>query len=117
LQELLSAAGDRVELRYYARPTGWTADGLRLDTGETIAAGNLFTAIGFAGRPIEGLPFDADRGIVPNVRGAVVDRPGHYVAGWIKRGARGGIGVNKACAQETVMTLVSASRGAASPGS
>jgi len=35
-------------------------------------------------------------------------RPGHYVAGWIKRGARGGIGVNKACAQETVMTLLSA---------
>lgn len=117
LQELLAAAGDRVELRYHARPTGWTSEGLTLDSGETIAAGNLFTGIGFEGKAIDGLPFDADRGIVPNVRGAVVDRPGHYVAGWIKRGARGGIGVNKACAQETVMTLVSSSRGAASPGS
>ncbi|HET6740332.1 MAG TPA: NADP oxidoreductase, partial [Kribbella sp.] len=95
----------------------WTAGGLNLGTGETIAAGNLFTAIGFEGRPIAGLPFDAEHGIVPNDRGAVVGRPGHYVAGWIKRGARGGIGVNKACAQETVMTLVSSSRGAASPGS
>jgi ferredoxin--NADP+ reductase len=117
LQELLATAGDRVELRYHARPTGWTSEGLTLDSGETIAAGNLFTAIGFEGKPIDGLPFDPDRGIVPNIRGAVVDRPGHYVAGWIKRGARGGIGVNKACAQETVMTLVSSSRGAASPGS
>ncbi|TCC30401.1 FAD-dependent oxidoreductase [Kribbella sindirgiensis] len=117
LQELLAAAGDRVELRYHARPVSWTSEGLTLDSGETIAAGNLFTAIGFEGRPVDGLPFDADRGIVPNVRGAVVGRPGHYVAGWIKRGARGGIGVNKACAQETVMTLVSSSRAAASPGS
>ncbi|TDW93337.1 ferredoxin--NADP+ reductase [Kribbella pratensis] len=117
LQELLAAAGDRVELRYHARPTSWTSDGLTLDSGETIAAGNLFTAIGFEGQAIDGLPFDAERGIVPNVRGAVVGRPGHYVAGWIKRGARGGIGVNKACAQETVTTLVSSSRAAASPGS
>ncbi|GAA3095740.1 ferredoxin--NADP+ reductase [Kribbella aluminosa] len=117
LRELLAVAGDRVELRYQARPTAWTSAGLTLDSGEVIAAGNLFTAIGFEGRPVDGLPFDAERGIVPNVRGAVVGRPGHYVAGWIKRGARGGIGVNKACAQETVMTLVSSSRGAASPGS
>ncbi len=117
LQELLAAVGDRVELRYHARPTSWTSEGLTLDSGETIAAGNLFTAIGFEGQAIDGLPFDADRGIVPNVRGAVVGRPGHYVAGWIKRGARGGIGVNKACAQETVTTLVSSSRAAASPGS
>jgi ferredoxin--NADP+ reductase len=117
LQELLTTAGDRVELRYQARPVAWTSAGLRLDTGEIIAAGNLFTAIGFEGSPIDGLPFDADRGIVPNVRGAVVGRPGHYVAGWIKRGARGGIGVNKACAQETVTTLVSSSRGGVSPGS
>ncbi|MFF0268161.1 FAD-dependent oxidoreductase [Kribbella sp. NPDC004536] len=117
LRELLAMAGDRVELRYHARPTAWTSEGLTLDTSETVAAGNLFTAIGFEGQPIDGLPFDPERGIVPNVRGAVVGRPGHYVAGWIKRGARGGIGVNKACAQETVLTLVSASRGAASPGS
>ena len=117
LRELQAEVGDHVEFRYHARPAAWTGDGLVLDTGETIAASHLFTAIGFEGRPIDGLPFDADRGIVPNVRGAVVDRPGHYVAGWIKRGARGGIGVNKACAQETVRTLVSSARGSASPGS
>jgi ferredoxin--NADP+ reductase len=121
LRELTVAAGDRVSFRYHARPLGWSAAGLELDDGETIAAGNLFSAIGFVGRPVAGLPFDAERGVVPNVRGAVVGRPGHYVAGWIKRGARGGIGVNKACAQETVLALISDSRAAsrvrASPGS
>ncbi|MDX3005162.1 FAD-dependent oxidoreductase [Kribbella solani] len=135
LQELQAMSGGRVTLKYHATPVAWTgadrtssADrpasgassagrGLLLDGGELISAGTLVTAIGFEGDPIDGLPFDSARGIVPNVRGAVVGRPGHYVAGWIKRGARGGIGVNKACAQETVQTLVSSSRGAVSPGS
>ncbi len=106
LQELLAFPG--AELRFEARPVRWSDAGLELDTGETIAAGNLFTAIGFEGRPVDGLPFDSARGVVPHVRGAVVGRPGHYVAGWIKRGARGGIGVNKVCAQETVTTLLAA---------
>ena len=106
LQELAGFPG--AELRFETRPVLWSTAGLELDTGETIAAGNLFTAVGFEGRPVDGLPFDPSRGIVPNVRGAVVGRPGHYVAGWIKRGARGGIGVNKACAQETVQTLLAA---------
>lgn len=100
--------GRRVVLRFDARPVSWSASGLQLDTGKVIAASNLFTAIGFSGRPVPGLPFDSDRGVVPNVLGAVVGRPGHYVAGWIKRGAHGGIGVNKACAQETVRELLSA---------
>jgi ferredoxin/flavodoxin---NADP+ reductase len=107
LDELSTFPG--AQLRFNARPTRWSDAGLELDTGETIAAGNLFTAIGFEGKPVDGLPFDAERGLVPNVRGAVVDRPGQYVAGWIKRGARGGIGVNKACAQETVLTMLATS--------
>lgn len=31
--------------------------------------------------------------------------PGTYVTGWIKRGPRGVIGTNRACAQETVAQL------------
>lgn len=62
LQELRSAVGDRVQLRHHARPTAWTSEGLTLDSGESIAAGNLFTAVGFEGRPIDGLPFDPDAG-------------------------------------------------------
>ncbi|MEV6416845.1 FAD-dependent oxidoreductase [Kribbella sp. NPDC051718] len=105
-------AGRRVVLRFGTSPEAWDpAAGLRVE-GLMIPAGNLFTAIGFAGRPIAGLPFDEVRGVVPNERGAVVGRPGHFVAGWIKRGARGGIGANKACAEETVRSLLT---GAANP--
>ena len=33
-------------------------------------------------------------------------RPGTYVVGWIKRGPSGGIGANRACAAETVGSLL-----------
>src|SRR5699024_8996882 len=38
--------------------------------------------------------------------GRVADKPGTYVVGWIKRGPSGGIGENRACARETVGTLL-----------
>ncbi|MGC4939575.1 FAD-dependent oxidoreductase [Kribbella sp. DT2] len=95
-----------IVFRYNTMPAEWTDRGLTTTAGETIPAGTLITAIGFTARPIPGLPFDELRGVVPNVNGAVVGRPGHFVTGWIKRGAQGGIGVNKACAQETVRTLL-----------
>ncbi|MEV6281385.1 FAD-dependent oxidoreductase [Kribbella sp. NPDC051770] len=97
---------NEIAFRYGVTPAGWDEHGLTTADGELISAGTLVSAIGFTGRPIEGLPFDETLGIVPNVGGAVIGRPGHFVAGWIKRSARGGIGVNKACAQETVRTLL-----------
>jgi ferredoxin--NADP+ reductase len=36
----------------------------------------------------------------------VAGLPGSYVVGWIKRGPSGGIGANRACAEETVGTLL-----------
>jgi ferredoxin--NADP+ reductase len=95
-----------IVFRYNTTPVAWDHRGLTTSDGEIIAADTLITAIGFTGRPIPGLPFDELRGVVPNVNGAVVGKPGHFVTGWIKRGAQGGIGVNKACAQETVRTLL-----------
>jgi ferredoxin/flavodoxin---NADP+ reductase len=95
-------------LAFDSTPIGWDSV-VGLETGSGfISAGNLFTAIGFAGQAIPGLPFDERLGVVPNERGAVIGRPGHYVTGWIKRGARGGIGANKACAVETVQSLLAA---------
>jgi ferredoxin--NADP+ reductase len=46
-------------------------------------------------------------GVVANNAGRVVDDtgtvvPGVYVTGWVKRGLRGVIGTNRACAAETV---------------
>ena len=72
----------------------------------------LVSSIGRRGRAVPGLPFDADRGIIPNADGRVVDPatgeavPGAYVVGWAKRGSTGGIGANRICAGETVTTLL-----------
>ncbi|NMN99149.1 FAD-dependent oxidoreductase [Antrihabitans stalactiti] len=67
----------------------------------TVTTGIVIRAIGYRGRPIPPLPFDAECAVVPNDRGAVTDEPGVYVAGWIKRGPSGGIGMNRLCGQET----------------
>lgn len=71
------------------------ADGRVHGTGEveTLEAGLVVRAIGYAGEPIEGLPFDPATGTVPNEAGRVLlgGEPvrGSYVAGWIKRGRPG----------------------------
>ncbi|GAA5153080.1 FAD-dependent oxidoreductase [Nocardioides marinquilinus] len=75
-------------------------DGVR----ETIEAGLVVRAIGYHGRPVPGLPHDPVTGTVTNDGGRV--RPGLYVAGWAKRGPSGFIGTNKACAQQTVESLL-----------
>ena len=77
-----------------------------------IDCGLVLRAVGYRGRPIDGLPFDSVTGTVPNVKGRVVQPltgnavTGHYTAGWIKRGATGVIGTNRYCAAETVATLL-----------
>lgn len=81
-------------------------------TGETITiqCGLVFRSVGYKGKQIAGVPFDAKSGTIPNVGGRVtVDGkqvPGLYTAGWIKRGPSGVIGTNKACAVETVNHLL-----------
>jgi ferredoxin--NADP+ reductase len=84
------------------------------DTGEreTVECGLVLRSVGYKGQGVEGLPFDERRGVLPNDGGRVVDPetgrqvPGHYVAGWIKRGPSGVIGTNKKDAQETVNSLL-----------
>jgi ferredoxin/flavodoxin---NADP+ reductase len=82
-------------------------------TGECfeVPAGLVVASIGFRGRPIAGAPFDQQRRIIPNVQGRVTGVVGAgaplYVAGWIKRGASGIIGTNRADAAETIRTLLS----------
>ncbi|MBI1945346.1 MAG: FAD-dependent oxidoreductase [Deltaproteobacteria bacterium] len=81
-------------------------------TGETITipCGLVFRSVGYKGKPIPGVPFDAKSGTIPNVAGRVTvdgkQLPGLYTAGWIKRGPSGVIGTNKACAVETVTHLL-----------
>jgi ferredoxin--NADP+ reductase len=61
---------------------------------------------------LEGVPFDFPKGIIPNVRGKVVDDKGEhveglYVVGWLKRGPSGIIGSNKWDAADTVVSILS----------
>lgn len=76
------------------------------DDTEIITTGLVLRSIGYRGRPVEGLPFDDVRAVVPNDQGRVEDLAATYVAGWIKRGPTGFIGTNKIDATETVNRLV-----------
>jgi ferredoxin--NADP+ reductase len=69
----------------------------------------VLRAIGYQAHPLPEVPFDADRAVVPNDAGRVIepagDRAGEYVAGWLKRGPTGLIGTNRNDAAETVRQL------------
>jgi ferredoxin--NADP+ reductase len=71
-------------------------DGRVIGTGEfeTIPCGLVISAIGYRATPIEGVPFDARRGLYPNDDGRI--ETGLYVVGWAKRGPSGVIGTNRA---------------------
>ena len=79
---------------------------------ETLPVGMVLRSIGYRGVPLEGVPFDARRGVIPNLAGRMLSSPGgevvpgEYVCGWIKRGPVGVIGTNKADALETVKALL-----------
>jgi ferredoxin--NADP+ reductase len=77
---------------------------------ETIEAELVMRAIGYRGKPLEGVPFDEHKATIPNEGGRVTgpDGPcvGEYAVGWIKRGPSGVIGTNKKDAQETVDALL-----------
>ena len=71
----------------------------------------VYRAVGYAGSPVEGLPFDSARHVVPNEGGRVLGEDGQplrgvYATGWIRRGPVGLIGSTKSDAQETIGNLV-----------
>ncbi|WP_399039630.1 FAD-dependent oxidoreductase [Streptomyces sp. 3330] len=119
----------RIRLRFFLRPVELLARGDRLaavrfertapdahggvtGTGrfEEIEAQLVLRSVGYRGVPLEGLPFDPERGTVPHLAGRVLREgavaPGEYVAGWIKRGPTGVIGTNRPCAKETATSLL-----------
>ncbi|MFI6367672.1 FAD-dependent oxidoreductase [Nocardia sp. NPDC050630] len=119
-------AGKRIVLRFHSTPVEIIGDerveAIRIThpatdasapnsiVTQTLPTGLVVHAIGYTGSPIDGLPFDNERGIVPNDKGRVhaADDPfaGIYTTGWIKRGPNGIIGTNRLCAKETVETLL-----------
>ncbi len=118
----------RIHLRFFLRPVELTGTdrvtGVRFErtapdsrggvrgTGrfEDVAAQLVLRSVGYQGVPLPGLPFDPQRGVVPNDGGRVlrdgVPSRGEYVAGWIKRGPVGVIGTNRPCAKETAAALL-----------
>lgn len=92
--------------------TGLDEAGRVVPTGEreVVHAQLVLRAIGYRGKPLPGVPFDPEAGVVPNEDGRVVDaagaRPGEYVVGWIKRGPLGVIGTNKSDAAATIRNLL-----------
>ncbi|MGQ5634899.1 MULTISPECIES: FAD-dependent oxidoreductase [unclassified Streptomyces] len=124
-----SGAARRIRLRFFLRPVELLAERGRVGavrfertapdgrggvtgTGrfEEVPAQLVLRSVGYRGVPLDGLPFDAPSGTVPNTAGRVVrdgaPSPGEYVAGWIKRGPTGVIGTNRPCAKETAASLL-----------
>jgi len=83
-------------------------DGKAVPTDEKIAihCGLLVRSVGYRGVALPGVPFDDVRGTIAHEGGRVLDAPGVYCAGWIKRGPTGIIGTNKKDATETVTLLL-----------
>ncbi len=75
-----------------------------------IECGLVIRSVGFRARPMAGVPFDAGRGVVPNLEGRVLQDgavlPRLYVAGWMKRGSNGVIGTNRACGVATARAIL-----------
>ena len=84
-----------------------------IDTGEfeIIPIQSLYRAIGYFGSPVDEIPFDENKGVIPNKQGRVQNLegnqvPGVYATGWIKRGPVGLIGHTKSDAMETLECLL-----------
>jgi ferredoxin--NADP+ reductase len=89
-------------------------EGLRaVGTGETYAipCGLVVTCIGYQSSPIDGAPFDADRGRFANTDGVIGG--GLYAVGWARRGPTGTIGTNRPDGFEVADRIA----GACPPGS
>jgi ferredoxin--NADP+ reductase len=114
--ELLGQAGRVTGVRVEANALRVNDQGDLIPYGtgrfEVIPAGLVLRAVGYLGKALPGVPFDARRGIIPNQQGRVIDPAtgevlrGDYVVGWAKRGPTGVIGTNKPDAVETVQQLL-----------
>jgi len=127
----VAPASRRLHLHFWSKPVEVLRDdagvvsGLRIertapdgaggviDTGETevVPVQALYRAIGYFGSPIDEIPFDEARGVIPNEQGRVLGAdgahlPGVYATGWIKRGPIGLIGHTKGDAIETIECVI-----------
>lgn len=109
LRPLEILGGSRVEAVRFARSE--VCDGIAagdVDDGDIVdlPADLVIACIGSEATRVPGLPYRGDRRAVRNSAGRVEGAPGLYVSGWIKRGASGTIGTNRADSVETVASLL-----------
>jgi ferredoxin/flavodoxin---NADP+ reductase len=123
------SASRRLHLHFYAKPlaivgtdrvsairyerTKPDGQGGVVGTGEIreVEVDAVYRAVGYFGSPLDGIPFDEKRGVIPNREGQVIDDSGEpvhgvYATGWIKRGPVGLIGHTKSDAMETIKNVV-----------
>nr|WP_208380481.1 FAD-dependent oxidoreductase [Frigoribacterium endophyticum] len=130
-QREVGTASRRLHLHFYAKPVEVVGDeqgrvaAFRYErtrpdgqggvegTGEIrdVPVQAIYRAVGYFGSPLDGIPFDERRGVIPNHEGQVMDDenqivPGVYATGWIKRGPVGLIGHTKSDAMETVAHVI-----------
>jgi ferredoxin--NADP+ reductase len=118
-------ASRRLHLHFYANPVEFTGDTFRYERTEPDGEGGvrgtgeirevpvqaIYRAVGYFGSPLDGIPFDERRGVIPNREGQVLDDAdepvrGVFATGWIKRGPVGLIGHTKSDAMETIKNLM-----------
>ena len=128
--EETGTASRRLHLHFYAKPIEVVGDdgkvvGFRYERTKPDAEGGvvgtgeirelpiqaIYRAVGYFGSPLDGIPFDDKRGVIPNREGQVIDDAGEqlhgiYATGWIKRGPVGLIGHTKSDAMETVSHVI-----------
>jgi ferredoxin--NADP+ reductase len=131
-QREVGSASRRLHLHFYAGPVEVLAStssasvgGFRYERTEPDAEGGvkgtgefrelpiqaIYRAVGYFGSPLDEIPFDERRGVIPNREGQVLDDSGEqlhgvYATGWIKRGPVGLIGHTKSDAMETIRNLM-----------
>ena len=129
-EESSSSASRRLHLHFFANPvevtgTDGAVSGFRYERtqpdgeGGVVGTGEfrelpiqaIYRAVGYFGSPLDGIPFDDKRGVIPNREGQVIDDAGEpvhgiYATGWIKRGPVGLIGHTKSDAKETIEHVV-----------
>ncbi len=122
-------ASRRLHLHFFAKPAevlgADSVEGFRWERTEPDGEGGvrgtgefreiriqaIYRAVGYFGSPLDGIPFDEKRGVIPNREGQVLGNddqllPGVYATGWIKRGPVGLIGHTKSDAMETIKHVV-----------
>lgn len=124
----LTGKSRRIHMRFFTKPheligadhvekvvverTRLDDKGGAVGTGEFVEldANVVVRSVGYRGTPVDEVPFDSGRNVIPHVDGRVQREgetvPGLYVAGWIKRGPTGIIGTNKKDAHASVDSLL-----------